>query len=291
MSYLFGKGLGDSASWAAILLLHQRRGKQYSMVGWCADASWALGRYLLPPDHKWGEHLFTHHHVPMRDAADVPAYNETAINVSGGSVANIGTPHELWQELCDARPEVPDRTPEEWDAANKALDGIDGKFIVFQAAGWSYRAEKSLLPQAIPQYAAALADATGAWVLVDDHYKDGEFAIGRCNHPRVRYMPANGMSMASKFEVISRSSLIVGIDSGYLHVGRLAWDVPSIGLWFSRHCFAGRYTLPTPKRLNLYPAIYQDWYEKLGPEWNCQPCGIAQIPKESLAEHAKRIIG
>lgn len=280
--YKLGKGYGDSINLLRILELHERRGFRYRIRGWSDCMNWILGTYA-DTQAIGSLNLPLHHHVHMPDVGKPWDYNEISVNVCGQGtqtglpLQDIGTKETLWDELIAARPRMPIVPQSDRDTAAVMLD-LPRPITLFHPQGYSYRAEKSLTLHQIPDYAAHIADVTGGSVLVFNHY----YNLGEQIHPRVSLLPSV-ISFPLTTAVIEAADCLVGIDSAPLHLARLT-ETPTVGMWFSRHSYFSRYTIPASNALNLVPSGFDDWTDKLDRElWQVRSGGHWQVTKESVA--------
>jgi ADP-heptose:LPS heptosyltransferase len=121
---------------------------------------------------------------------------------------------------------------------------IGGKpFILLHTRGYSWPDKKDFTPELEAETQLALLQQTEAEIVLLDQRK----VAVRLPHPRVRLAPTD-TALPELWYLISRASVLIGCDSGPLHLARLT-ETPAIGCWFGLN--PETYLLSRTKTTNL----------------------------------------
>ena len=267
ISVSFRHGLGDCAYFAHLLPLYIKRG--YEVEVECTPDKRAVfhaaGAKTIESgaaqSHPWsyppGETREGHGHFWQG--------SKMGHNISQSPLPNIGDKSQLWQEYCDTRididPLLPDkakRTVENW------LKALPRPIVLLHSKGNTAQDRKSL-PDAITAqfYRQFIDQCDGTLVLLD-----WDNRVPRLGSHRIRHLADLGScSLEVLLALITRSDLIVGIDSGPLHVSRFT-NTPALGVWMPGH-YPTTYTLPRREQLNAVLAEpTQRWNRFKRIPWN-----------------------
>lgn len=242
----FEHGLGDCVHCARILQLYAARNHRIEIS--CTPdkapifraAGVHVSRKRNARGHGWNYPTQARHaHNKPWDAS------KFAHQISRRPLPDIGTPADLWDELCCTRlrPNIPEDRMEE---ARKRLGAMARPIILFHQKGNTNQKRKSLSDrQALEFYEAFLSQPHGTLVLLD-----WDRRAMRIDHPRIRHLTQVGPCPTVDLLAMMRlSDLLVGVDSGPLHLAN-AVGLPSVGVWRPGH-YPVTYSLPSPTQLNL----------------------------------------
>jgi hypothetical protein len=229
----FTHGLGDCAFFAHQLPLYVRRGYQVSVactrdkhivfadsaVEVCTDTN---GAQFVP----WHEGL-----TPTQDADwnTFWRWSKPARNISVPPLPDIGNPKDLWDEYCSVKLDVLSRLPPEAHCgASRWLRELPRPVVLLHTHGNTGSERKSLEGHHCRHLYRLLLDTTeGSIVLLD-----WDNRVPRIAHARVRHLGDDWahIDTATLLALMSQSALLIGVDSGPLHVARLV-GIPAIGVW------------------------------------------------------------
>lgn len=249
---LFDHGLGDCANFAHVLALYTRRGYEFTVAApadkhfvfrQCgvettddaADAAW------VPWYENWatceeGMHRFWE-------------YNKLAINVSVFPLPNIGSPQDLWRELCETRIDLSPFVPAEDRAlVDRYIERLPRPIVLIHSTGNSNQQAKSIPDNICRDVYRRMLDAfDGTLVLLD-----WDDRVPRLSNWRVRHLQDDWrlLSTPQLYRLIERSDLLVGIDSGPLHLARCT-NTPTVGYFANGWGNTARFCLPSRRQANI----------------------------------------
>jgi hypothetical protein len=255
----FFHGLGDCVYFAHLIPLYQSRGYEVEVrceenKRFLFEAAGAIVRQdgNLPP-HPWDYPPGHTHEGQGRFWQG----SKMGHNISRAPLPNIGSTSDLWQEYCQVRiplesqlPAAALRTAEQW------LSRLPRPVVLLHTKGNSGQARKSLPDDVTAQfYRAFIEQCEGTLLLLDwDH------RVPRLASYRVRHLDEFGeCPLECLLALLSRADLLIGIDSGPLHVARFT-SIPTIGLWMPGH-YPATYTLPRETQLNVVLADHTPWQD------------------------------
>jgi len=288
----FTHGLGDCAFFAHQLPLYVRRGYAIAVV--CtpdkhivfADsgvgvATDTTGAAAVP----WHEGL-----IPAQDAdlANCWRWSKGGRNISVPPMPNIGSPKDLWDEYRAIKLDVTPHLPAESRlAASRWLAPLPKPVVLLHSHGNTGPERKNLEAQKCKRLYQRLLDDTGGTVVL----LDWDNRVPRLAHGRVRHLADDWahIDTATLLGVMSQADLLIGVDSGPLHIARLV-DLPAIGVW----AHAGSpvtWTLPHPRQLNV--VLTQErpaWYGRSRASYHTIALSDDESAMEPLAALAHRML-
>ena len=248
--FSFFHGLGDTANLCRLLPLYAARGHQLQIATtpdkrplielaghqWTAEAS---------PVHQWAYPAEGVHSGPERHHQG----HKVAANISAPPGPSIGTPADLWPELVGLQTDLAAGLPGHvTERARVQLSGLPRPVCLLHSTGNTDQARKSL-PEAVQRELALrwIEQQDGTLILLD--WDRRAVAV---QHPRVRHLDAiGGADLLGLLALIDQADLLIGVDSGPLHLAGLT-RTPALGLWSAGH-HPARYLVPRPRTLNLVP--------------------------------------
>jgi hypothetical protein len=250
----FDHGLGDCANFAHVLELYRRRG--YEIELHCADdkaiAFSPVGVTRIPLEDPLDYVRFPETRDPELDTvAQYWLYNKTAASVSGQPLPDIGTPEQLWRELCavrlDSRPHIG------WDAWGRVesfLRDLPRPVVLLHSMGNTFQDAKNLPEHvALATYQEILERMDGTLVLLDWDNRVPRLASGRVRHMTDDW---EWIQVETLLALMHKADLLISVDSGPLHLARLT-DIPVVGVFPSLNKYPARVVLPRGRSVCLVP--------------------------------------
>lgn len=157
------------------------------------------------------------------------------------------TQEQLWDELCAARLSAHDHIPPEAHAeAEQFLEGLPRPIICFHSRGTNWHERKSLPTEVAFDVILKLLDQTGGSVVVLDYDRRAPMVgDARCKGIKPSWGHIGIDRLCALYE---RSDLMIGVDSGPLHVASLT-NIKTLGVFRSLH--PNRVCLPNPNAVYL----------------------------------------
>lgn len=249
-AFRFFHGLGDTANLCRMLPLYAARGE---MLEICTTPD---KRPLIElAGHRWTDHADAVHPwaYPAEGVHPGPELHhqghKVAAQLGAPPAPAIGTPAELWPELLDLRTDLAAELPEHVaERARVQLSGLPRPVVLLHSTGNTDQQRKSLSADVQRELALRWIEQTdGTLILLDWDRR----AVG-VQHPRVIHLDAlGGADVQGLLALIDQADLLIGVDSGPLHLAGLT-RTPALGLWAEGH-HPARYLVPRPRTLNLVP--------------------------------------
>ena len=136
------------------------------------------------------------------------------------------------------------------DVAAAFLAGLPRPLVLLHAKGNTGKDKKDM-PDGMPErLAAGLVNAGCGVVFLEWDRRVAGFNSAKVKHAGLHWRRegANGPSVEDLVALIDAADLLVGVDSGPLHLARMT-RTPRVGVWFRSHPIS--YTLPAPDQLNV----------------------------------------
>lgn len=251
---VFPHGLGDCSYFAHQLPLYVRRGHEITVVCSADKAivfqasGVALQHYLGDdPVVEWHEGGSFDHLNPH----SLWTANKATVNLSVAPMPVIGSPAELWEELCavelDLRPHIP---RDDWTAVRQFLARLPRPIVLLHTKGNSCQADKSLPDDTALQLYMRLLDVMPGSLLL----LDWDNRVPRLASYRVRHLTDDWerISLSRLMALLHEADLLLGIDSGPLHAARFA-PIPTIGMFPTPDHYPVRWCLPRGRQVNVVP--------------------------------------
>lgn len=256
VSIKFFHGLGDCANFAHQIPLYISRG--YSVSVECTpdkaimfEAAGAKVVSGAKQTHHW-------YHAPGPGAPTIQepwAGSKPCWNVSQPPMPNIGRFTGLWDEYSKVRLNL-DRfvTDQNKLAVDSYLATMPKKIILVHTQGNTGQDLKNLNKDETINLYYGLLDLTDAGIIL----LDWDNRVPKLNNWRLRHLIDDwrGLDLAELYYLITRSNLLIGVDSGPLHFTRFT-DTPSIGLW-TKH-YPSHYSLPRTNTLHIVSGAKKNW--------------------------------
>lgn len=250
-SFRFEHGLGDTANLCRLLPLYAAQGHQIEVAttpdkaplielagGVPVAQARTVHHWAYPPDGLHGGP--EHHHRG----------NKVAGNISRPPLPDIGPPAEVWRQLADQPGDISDRLPRAVrERAAHQLAGLPRPVCLLHSIGNTDQRRKSLTAELQRElYLRWLDQTDGTLILLD-----WDTRVEQLHHRRLITLDQlGGAGTLDLLALIAQSDLLIGVDSGPLHLAGLT-DTPALGLWTDGH-HPARYLIPRLQTLSLCPS-------------------------------------
>lgn len=246
----FDHGLGDCAYFAHILQLYKIRGYEFNLH--CAPDK-AIVFAPLHPTHVPVEHPNLQY-VRYPESGDPdPAcidqywlYNKPGTNIARPPLPDIGSPEELWDELCSVKLNItPFIASEKRRAVRDFLGPLPRPVVLFHSMGNTFADAKNIpYDTTVEIYSGILDRMDGTLVLLD-----WDNRVPRLANWRVRHMTDDWVwiDVETLLVLFQEADLLVSVDSGPLHLARMT-DIPTVGLFGSLNKYPCRVSCPGRER-------------------------------------------
>lgn len=243
-------GLGDCVYFAHQLPLYRRRGHDIRIV--CNPDK----RCLFPPEcvvrEKQEAPKVAWDHAKHLESIDDENHwmaNKAMFNFSTRPMPDIGPPSaELWKEFAAEKVDISAQIPAQSTAmVRQFFASLERPITLLHTKGNSFQKAKSVPDDlAVEIYRAILDEVGGTLILLD-----WDNRVPRIAHGRIKHLTDDWkrLSVEELLAAIIEADLVVGIDSGPLHLCRYT-DTPAMGLWFSEH-HPAKFSLPREQQVNL----------------------------------------
>lgn len=268
VSVSFHHGLGDCAYFTHLIPLYRRRGFDVEVectpdkrILFAAAGATVIPAGTAAASHAWGYPSGE----TQRGHGDFWRGSKIGHNISESPLPDIGPKPELWPELCAERIDIrPHLSTEAVATAKKYLGLVPGPVILLHSKGNTAQNRKSLPDDVALQFYQALLDQTDASLIL----LDWDRRVPRLANYRVRHLDDLGScSLDVLLALIDQADLMIGVDSGPLHVARFT-RTPTVGIWMPGH-YPSTYTLPRREQLNVVLAdVTRDWNRFKRIPWN-----------------------
>jgi hypothetical protein len=288
----FGHGLGDCVYFAHQLPLYRRR-------GWDIAVSCSPDKDIL--FHAAGAVVS----ASCDDGPDVPwfegdapteelrfdnywRWSKLARNLSLEPMPDIGHPALLWDEYCDvtldARAFV--AGPEK-DSIAAYVDSLAAPLILLHTHGATDGERKNIPPAELREICRELLARTpGTLLLLDWNGTVPPFPHWRVRHALHDFGP---LSTTQLVYLLDRADLMIGIDSGPLHLARFT-ETPAIGVWMS-NASPATWSLPRAMQANIVVGREsRRWTKLVRLPFNILECDEAAALAGVLGRAAVRVL-
>jgi hypothetical protein len=249
ISLTFKHGLGDAVYCAHLLALYVRRGFSFTIKTFSAynplfvAAGCTTTHSRVPVRHPW---LYPPEQIYEGEGYDWCG-NKPFGNLSQPPLPNIGRRGDLWDEFTAVRLGWMTRSAEEERPRVDAwLATLPRPIVLLHSTGNSGQSQKSIPAEDCLELYRAFADRrVGTLVLLDWHDR-----VPRGDQDCVVHLSQLGScELVPLLWLIQGADLMVGVDSGPLHLARLT-NTRTLGVW--RHgYYPARYSLPRDEQRNL----------------------------------------
>jgi hypothetical protein len=222
-------GLGDCVYFAHQLPLYKRRGHDIRVV--CNPDK----RCLFPPECVLKDRLeapkvtWDHaKHLATIDDGNHWMANKAMFNFSVKPMPNIGPPSAgLWKEFAAERVDISAQIPvQSTDMVRHYFAGLERPITLLHTKGNSFQKAKSVPDDlAVEIYRSILDEIGGTLILLD-----WDNRVPRIAHGRIKHLTDDWkrLGVEELLAAIQQADLVVGIDSGPLHLCRYT-NTPAIG--------------------------------------------------------------
>jgi hypothetical protein len=246
----FFHGLGDCVYFAHLIALYQKRGFQIKVN--CASDKRALfpGAWVVAPKTPAPRVPWIHgSDLEVLDSSNHWLANKPMKNLSASPMPNIGPPsNELWRELSAIRIDLSAQLPTaDLNEVDQFFEKLERPIILLHTKGNTSQGSKSVPDALAVEIYRSILDETGGTVLL----LDWDSRVPVISHGRIKHLTSDWKKLDLKelLAAIVRSDLLVGVDSGPLHLCRFT-TTPCVGLWFNGH-HPAKYSLPRENQVNI----------------------------------------
>ena len=231
----FPHGLGDCVYFAHQLVLYQRRGWKIK-VRVPQDKQLLFAPVPVEADAAGGKKVAWQHGEDLEKLDDESHWraNKAMVNVSVAPMPDIGPPTaELWREFSEVKLDIePHLSPEAVTMVETFYAPLERPIILLHTKGNSFQAAKSVPDDLAREIYRSILDETGGTLVL----LDWDDRVPRIAHGRIRHLTDDWkrLDVGELLAAIARADLVVGIDSGPLHLCRYT-ATPAVGLWFHGH--------------------------------------------------------
>lgn len=262
-------GLGDVCHMAHAVQIYKRRGYDVTVQ---AEANklflWKVAGVNIVQGGDLPDHSY--HYPSGFDDLNQPdhATNKVAFGLRHDVMPKLGdlglTQEQLWDELCAVRLSAHDHIPPEAHAeAERFLEGLPRPIICFHSRGTNWHERKSLPTEVAFDVILKLLDQTGGSVIVLDYDRRAPMVgDARCKGIKPSWGHISIDRLCALYE---HSDLMIGVDSGPLHVASLT-NIRTLGVFRSLH--PNRVCLPNPNAVYLVSDQHTEHWETHQGKWN-----------------------
>lgn len=246
----FRHGLGDCVYFAHQLPLYKRRG--YDIKVACnQDKSILFPPECLAGHDAQGPSVDWNHAGNLESLSDTNHWlaNKAMANFSVLPMPDIGPPSpELWNEFVAERIDIANRVSDDIKSLiHGHFAGLARPVTLLHTKGNSLQKSKSVPDDlAVEVYRAILNEIGGTLILLD-----WDNRVPRIAHGQIKHLTDDlrRFSVEELLAAIAQADLVVGIDSGPLHLCRFT-STPAVGLWFNEH-HPAKFSLPREQQVNI----------------------------------------
>lgn len=216
-------------------------------------------------------------------------WSKLARNLSLPPMPDLGNPRFLWDEYCDVALTIEDLIPTAVRRSIEAyLDGLPRPVVMLHSHGATDRSRKDIPPAVLREvYRELLAVSPGTIVLLDDDPDLPTTPHWRIRRVRDDYGPIDIPELAA---LLSRADLIIGVDSGPLHLGRYT-ATPAIGVWMGDGSPA-TWALPRARQANIVVGQRSRcWVGQARLPFNIVDCSRPEALAETVGRTTQRMLG
>lgn len=269
----FKHGLGDAVYFSLILRLYALRGIPIT-VGISDDKKClirAAGQTCWegPYGNEMLKHPWEYPSVNLHSGhGRLLLGNKIGWQVSNPPLPYLGDAEALWDDLVATRFSLETEvSTDQRDAVSRWFDKMARPIILYHSRGNTNAGTKSITDEQSLTLYEAVAQRSGGTLVVLDWVN--QCPPGDGVHQR-HLSEFGNCDVPTLWEMIRQADLMVGCDSGPLHLARLT-KTKTIGFWQNRH-YPARYTLPRLEQLNVTLSDYGDRWHK----WKRIPYTIVQ---------------
>lgn len=253
-SFHFQHGLGDTANFARMLIMYQRRGfkAENFEISTTPDKEVIIAASGVKVVKKGREkHPWLHPHVNTVLEPGIKGWcgNKTGANIGRNKLPFAGNMEEAWEELKETYLDPENIAgPDQMEWA-RYIRKKHGQYILLHTIGNSCQPEKSVPLPLHDYFYRELIDHTDCLIILLDWDKRMPYT----RHPRLMKsadLTGSHLSIGELAALMAHSTTI-GIDSGPLHLAT-AMNCPAIGLFRPKH-YSSSYLLPSRKTLSVVP--------------------------------------
>ena len=292
----FAHGLGDNCQAIALLWLWKSRGYDVRVLPG-DDKRWlwgAAGFDILnePEDatfsHPWiyPSQFFAHDRERYPDWVA----NKTGYNACTDQLPMLGSAESLWPEVCKSRPDVREGIGEAARTdALRFLAPLPRPIVLVHTKGASWIDKKSWAAIEVTQfYESMLRQFAGSIVMIDN--AGGEPLYYEQGVEQQRVVRAPAWDVHTLAAAIDASDLLVGIDSGPVHLARLL-DARTLCVTFPE--LPARFVaLPHERTRWLIPCEHQQaWMHRDQTGWESVGYNGSRPMPGEIAEQALHMLG
>jgi hypothetical protein len=246
----FPHGLGDCVYFAHQLPLYQRRGHQIK-VACHSNKAFLFSPVNLSSSHEAGTRVPWNHARNLGGLDDSNHWlaNKSMSNFSVAPMPDIGAlSTSLWNEFVTEKVAAVSRLSDRAvSMVQRYFSTIKRPITLLHTKGNTLQASKSVPDDlAVEIYRIILDEVGGTLILLD-----WDNRVPRIAHGRIKHLTDDWkrLDVEELLAAMSQADLMVGVDSGPLHLCRYT-DTPAVGLWFSGH-HPANFSLPREQQVNI----------------------------------------
>ena len=284
----FDHGLGDCVNFAHVMAVYAQHG--YAFKATCAEDKGIVLRTAASVCHSGcGASRVPWYETPgvTRENVDKPwRHNKAAISMNVAPLPPLGIlPSEFWRELCETRIYAGGLVmPIDFEFVDRFIEALPKPLILVHTMGNTSQDSKSLSTQETFNLYESLLDFTPGSLLL----LDWDNRVPRYDSPRVKHLQDDWRTLSTSelIALMYRADLLIGVDSGPIHLARMT-PIKAIGVWRGERHFVSRYTMPTFNHINVMQR--SELTERLGSEWNKAECD--KLTGAFIAHKAAEVLG
>jgi len=248
----FDRGLGEAAHLARLIRL-------YTLRGYDVEVSCPLDKRFLFECAEARTVLYdsTSPYVPLQLSRGVRRLGEPEGDwrcsqamtfPSRGALPDIGARGDLWQEYCNVQLDVAAKVPvQTWRRIDRRLCDLPRPIVLLHTMGGADGTGKNLPQELHVPFYEALLDRTDGTLIVLDW--DRRIPVLDSHRIRRSSDQFGVLKLHELAALMHRADLLVGVDSGPLHMASIT-PIKTIGIWLGDRHPAGR-VVPQPENLNI----------------------------------------
>jgi len=291
----FGHGLGDNVYFAHLLSWYGRLGYNFQIdidrdkaplyrplrnVHICQNLAGA-------PSVSW-----KHGDEIGRKPEQITVFsNKIVTNLSLAPLPEEGVPtwrhfNELRQIQLDAAREI---SAQERSSIYRVADSFPKPLILFHPKGNTLQQRKNLTDEEINEVCLGLVEQSPGTLMI----LDWDRRIDAPRHPRIHLVErafGKRLGLVELISLLNQANLIIGVDSGPVHLARMIPGLAVLFLWEKHHPFA--FCLPKEGHIHLLPEkMNHPSLNAASLGFDIKICGSERLPADSILQHALNMLG
>ena len=260
----FHHGLGDHAHFAANIVMAREDG--YSVV---VESGADKHPILLAAGAEVGgsgDFADVDWHDPFwnRDASrEVPVweYNKSAVNLSRHPMPELnGNPREQWDRFRRVKLSADCVSQEKKARVDALIANLPRPIVLLHTCGNTWQEVKKLPPKVTEDLCDTILDGTeGSVVLLDWDNRTPRTPAWRVRHSQDDW---GGLCLAELMYLTTRADLLIGVDSGPLHVAGIM-GCPTVAVWPHHEVQFSKYLVPRDNQVSMVSSALHGWCQSV----------------------------